>query len=207
MYCTGFILDKDLGVNIITPFVGEAGFLAVLIEIEDLEPEPLHIQHVFPTREINFSHEDAALSAPVSADFVLTHKDRDLHIDGSVKTSIRFKCCRCAKESSRLLAADFELSYVPQPKWTNEDAEIELRYEDMDIAFYDGIILDVDQMILEQIELALPMRLICRDDCKGLCYRCGADLNEGACPCKAEETDSRLSVLLDFKKNKRDVDK
>jgi uncharacterized protein len=174
----------------------------VFIEIEDLDPEPLHIHHVFPIREIKFFHGDAALNAPVAADFVLSHKDRDLHVDGTVKTAIRFKCSRCAKEFSRSFAASFDLSYLPQPKWTNENAEIELKYEDMGVGFYDGVALDVDLMVLEQIELAMPMKFVCREDCKGLCYKCGSDLNEGACLCKNEETDSRLSVLLDFQKKK-----
>jgi uncharacterized protein len=179
----------------------------VFIGIEDLKPEPLHIHHIFPVSEINFSREDAALSAPVAADFVLTHKDRDLYVDGTVETAIRFRCSRCAREFSRPIAASFDLSYLPQPKWTNEDAEIELQYEDMVVAFYDGLALDVDLMVMEQIELAMPMRLVCRDDCKGLCYRCGADLNEGTCLCKNEESDSRLSVLLDFQKKKKEMDK
>ena len=178
----------------------------MFIEIEGLKPEPLHIRHVFPIEEIKFSHEDAALSAPVAADFVLTHKDRDLRVDGTVETAIRFKCSRCAKDFSRSFAARFNLSYLPQPKWT-ENAEIELRYEDMEVAYYDGVSLDVDLMVLEQIELAMPMRFVCREDCKGLCCQCGADLNEGACLCKNKDTDSRLSVLLDLQKKKKGMDK
>jgi uncharacterized protein len=72
----------------------------------------------------------------------------------------------------------------------------------MEVAFYDGVALDVNLMILEQIELAMPMSFVCREDCKGLCYKCGADLNEGVCLCKKEETDSRLSVLLEFKQKR-----
>jgi len=207
LYSTGFILDKDTSVNIITPFANKVGVLAVFIEIEDLEQEPLHIRHVYTIREINFSREDAALSAPVATDFVLAHKDRDLQVDGTFKTAIRFTCSRCTKEFSRPLAASFDLSYLPQPKWANEGVEIELRYEDMDIAYYDGIALDVDLMVMEQIELSMPMKFVCREDCKGLCYRCGADLSEGACLCGNEETDPRLSVLLDFQKKKKEMDK
>jgi uncharacterized protein len=206
LYSTGFILDKDSSVNIITPFASKVGVLAVFIEIEDLKPEPLHVHHVYSIREINFSHEDAVLSEPVATDFVLTHKDRNLRVGGTFKTAIRFTCSRCTKEFSRSLAARFDLSYLPQPTWSNEDTEIELRYEDMDIAYYDGIALDVDLMVMEQIELALPMKFVCREDCKGLCYRCGADLNQGPCLCRNEVTDPRLSVLLDFQKKKREMD-
>jgi uncharacterized protein len=174
----------------------------VFIEIEDLSPEPLHVHHVFPAGAIKFSHEDAVLDDSVTADFVLSHKYRDLRVDGTVETSVRFRCSRCTREFSRAVSTSFDLSYLPQPKWTNEDAEIELRYEDMDVAYYDGIALDVDLMVLEQIELAMPMKFVCRESCKGLCDNCGADLNEGACFCTNEASDSRLSVLLDFKRKK-----
>jgi uncharacterized protein len=176
----------------------------VFIEIEDLKPEPLHVRHVFPTGEIKFSYEDAVLDDSVTADFILSHNDRDLQVEGTVETAIRFRCSRCTKEASRAVSASFDLSYLPQPKWPNEGAEIELRYEEMEVAYYDGIVFDVDLMVLEQIELAMPMKFVCREDCKGLCYNCGADLNEGACLCKNETTDSRLSILLDFQKKKSD---
>jgi uncharacterized protein len=172
----------------------------VFIEIESLKPEPLHVRHVFSIEDIKFSHEDAVLCEPVTVDFILTHKDRDLHANGTIGTAIRFKCSRCTKEFSQSLSTSFDLFYLPQPRWTSEGAEIELKYEDMGTAYYDGIALDVDLMVLEQIELAIPMKFVCRDDCKGLCYRCGADLNEGACLCRREEPDSRLSVLLEFRK-------
>jgi uncharacterized protein len=178
----------------------KVGVFTVFIEIADLKSEPLHVKHAFPTGEIKFFHEDAVLSEPVNADFILSHKDRNLHIYGTVQTAIRFRCSRCAKEFSRSFSTDFDLSYLPQPKWTNEESEIELKYEDMGVAYYDGIAFDVNLMVLEQIELAMPMKFICKEDCKGLCYKCGADLNERDCQCTKEETDSRLSVLLEFKK-------
>jgi uncharacterized protein len=172
----------------------------VFIEIESLKSEPLHVHHVYSAGEIKFVHEDAALSEPVKTDFVLTNNDLDLHVDGTVQTAIHFRCSRCNKEFIRNFSTSFDLSYLPQPKWTNEGSEIELKYEEMEVGYYDGIAFDVDLMVLEQIELAMPMNFICREDCKGLCYKCGADLNEKACRCVKEEPDSRLSVLLDFKK-------
>lgn len=176
----------------------------MFIEIEDLKPEPLQVHHVFPIEEIKFAHDDAALNAPIAADFMLTHRDRDLRVDGTVETAIRFRCSRCMKEFSRPFSASFDLDYLPQPKWTTEDAEIELHDGDMDVAYYDGIAFDVNLLVLEQIELAMPMQFTCREDCKGLCYKCGADLNEAACLCGSEEPDSRMSVLLEYKNKKVD---
>jgi uncharacterized protein len=96
------------------------------------------------------------------------------------------------------LAASFDLLYSPQPEGRQEE-EIELKYEDMEVAFYDGESLDVDLMTLEQIELALPMKFICDEGCKGLCPNCGADLNQGACACKLDTSDTRLAVLREFR--------
>jgi uncharacterized protein len=55
-------------------------------------------------------------------------------------------------------------------------------------------------MILEQIELAVPMKVVCKDDCKGLCFQCGTDLNEGTCSCSKDEPDARMGALLEFRK-------
>ena len=171
----------------------------MFIEIEDLEEKPLRVRHMFPIDEIRFSHEDAWLDTPVAVDFTLFPLGRELRVTGSLETSIRCRCSRCVKDFVRSFAEDFDLSYSPQPKWDGGAAEVELKYEDMDIGYYDGVRFDVNALALERIELALPMQYVCRDGCKGLCYKCGADLNEETCFCK-EEPDARLSVLLEFKK-------
>lgn len=172
----------------------------MFIEIDELKEEPLHFQHAYAAGELAFEHEDATLAEPVVVDFILTHDDRDLRLGGTVDTALLCKCSRCLSEFSRGLSAGFDLCYLPQPKWKQEGVEIELKYEDMEVGFYDGIRLDVDLMVLEQIELSIPMRFICKEDCRGLCYRCGRNLNEGDCGCDLREPDSRLSVLLEFRK-------
>jgi uncharacterized protein len=170
----------------------------VIIEIENLAPEPLHVRYTYARDVLPFRHDDASLEQAVATDFVLTRQDRALRIEGTVQTAVRFQCARCLKEFSSPFDARFTLCYLPQAEW-KENEEIELKYEDMDVAYYDGITFDVDLMVLEQIELAMPMKYVCREDCKGLCASCGSDLNEGPCPCKADTTDSRLAVLRDFR--------
>ncbi len=170
----------------------------MFIEIERLTQEPLHIQHLYAVGDLPFEHDDAVLQEPVATDFILTHKGKNLRIGGSVQTAIRCQCSRCLKEYSSRVEARFDLSYLPQSEW-KPDEEIELRYEDMGVGYYDGVLLDVDLMVLEQIELVLPMKFVCREDCRGLCPTCGEDLNEGSCPCKVDATDSRLAVLRDFR--------
>ena len=170
----------------------------MFIEIESLELEPLHVRHEYGTEELSFQHDDAALAEPVSTDFTLTHKDRDLRVAGFVRTTVRYQCSRCLVEFSRPLESRLDLFYLPQADW-KKDEEIELKYEDMVVGYYDGIRLDVDLMVLEQIELGMPMKFICREGCKGLCPSCGADLNQGPCACKADTADTRFAVLREFR--------
>ena len=174
----------------------------MFIEIEDLEEKPLHVRHLFPINEIRFSHKDARLETPVVIDFTLIPFGKELRVKGVLKTSVACRCSRCMKEFVRQFEENFDLSYSPPPEWDDGAAEVELKYEDMDIGYYDGIRFDVNALALERIELAMPMQYVCRDDCKGLCYKCGADLNEEMCLCK-EDPDVRLSALLEFKKNRK----
>ncbi|MEJ2110380.1 MAG: DUF177 domain-containing protein [Acidobacteriota bacterium] len=172
----------------------------MFIEIEDLKTESIHIQHDFPEEEIKFSHPDAVLIRPVTTNFTLFLKEGNLRAAGTMSTAIQFNCSRCAKLAVRELDTGFDLAYHSQPEWTEDNAEIELKYEDMDVGFYDGIAFDVNLMILEQIELSLPMKFVCNEDCKGLCFECGTDLNEGTCSCSREKVDPRMGTLLEFRK-------
>ena len=70
----------------------------------------------------------------------------------------------------------------------------------MDFSTYDGDRIDLDEIVREQILLALPTRQLCAEDCKGLCPSCGANLNEKACGCEQQQTDPRWSALEALKR-------
>lgn len=176
----------------------------MFIEIEGLQPEPLQLRHVYQAADLRFERKDASLEAPVSTDITLTHKNRELDIEGTVETRLRQQCARCLRQCIRDLSTHFRVSYMPHSTAVREDDEIELKDRDMNVGFYDGIRLDVDLLVLEQIELAMPMKFLCSDGCKGLCPGCGANLNEGLCRCKEEPKDPRLSALLEFRKKMHD---
>jgi len=72
-----------------------------------------------------------------------------------------------------------------------------------DGAAYEGDAVDLDELVREQILLALPSRRLCREECKGLCPTCGADLNAGRCACEQREVDPRWSALADLDKSRK----
>jgi uncharacterized protein len=82
----------------------------------------------------------------------------------------------------------------------DEDEEVELEEEDTRTAFFTGTKLAIADVLREQILLALPMKVLCRVDCKGLCPVCGMNLNSGTCTCSREEFSPHMDVLLEFKK-------
>jgi DUF177 domain-containing protein len=172
----------------------------VLIDVESLRDEPLHVHHVYAPGTLKFENEQATLTGPVEITFVLTHKERDLRLSGSVKTDLAVRCSRCLRDSAQPVDTTYDLHYAPHPRSTSSGEEIELKYDDMAVGFYDGLVFDVDIMVAEQITMALPMKVVCREDCAGLCATCGRDLNEGPCGCTPGPVDSRMATLLDFRK-------
>jgi len=172
----------------------------VFIEIEHLKPEPFHIRHTYSLTDLPLGSDDTVLAESAVVDLALTREDRDLRLQGSVKTAVRCQCARCLKGFALSVDTLFTLFYLPHPEVSGEEEEIQLRYEDLDIGFYDGIRFDVDAMIVEQIYLNMPMKLVCSETCRGLCATCGSDLNEKSCRCADAEADPRLEVLLEFRK-------
>ena len=71
--------------------------------------------------------------------------------------------------------------------------------EDMDVEYYEEETIDLDPIILEQIVLQIPMRVVCRETCRGLCPQCGTNLNISSCTCSGRMIDERLSVLKNLK--------
>jgi uncharacterized protein len=93
--------------------------------------------------------------------------------------------------------ARFELRYVPQVENAG-DAEREIDEDDLTTAFYREGLLDVIEMLREQFQLALPMKPLCAESCRGLCPECGANLNRAECGCRPTWVDPRLAPLKEL---------
>ena len=116
--------------------------------------------------------------------------DRKLYMEGDTKLSLYIPCDRCLAESRRA----YDRAFVHGLARTLFDEE-----NDDYIVVEDGI-LDLDGLVMEDITLEMPMQMLCKEDCKGLCPQCGADLNKGDCGCK-KPGDPRFDVLNDLLKS------
>jgi uncharacterized protein len=97
----------------------------------------------------------------------------------------------------RPIETNFDLRYQPHSLNTGE-GEREVEEDDLTTAFYENDTIDLGQLILEQLYLALPMKPLCAADCKGLCTVCGANLNITSCSCTSRWDDPRLAALKEL---------
>lgn len=123
------------------------------------------------------------------------YKDKErFRLAGRVRTRLELGCSRCVEPYGLAVDQAFDLRYVPQ-KDAGEFVEREIDADDMTVAFYEGDTIDLAQLLEEQLYLALPMKPLCRPDCRGLCGKCGTNLNQDVCGCTDVWVDPRLDAL------------
>lgn len=146
-----------------------------------------------------------------------------VHLKGAFRATVAAPCRRCLKDQSLDIPVEFSLRMVPHAEVVGpeedggpgrhkgkrrhgkKDDEAELsaasfELDEVDAEPFDGKTIDLDPILREQLLLALPVTVLCQEDCRGLCARCGQDLNEGDCGHGAmKEVDVRLAKLKDIK--------
>jgi uncharacterized protein len=142
--------------------------------------------------------DDFRVAAPVRLAFDIVKDQRHFRLAGGVKTTLELPCSRCLETFLSPVDSQFDLRYQPDAPETAE-GEREIREDDLTTAYYENDEIDLGQLMREQFYLALPMKPLCRDDCRGLCPLCGMNLNRGTCECKREWEDPRLAVLKKLK--------
>lgn len=121
----------------------------------------------------------------------------NVFIEGTAATTVEAPCGRCLEMTRQPVNASFRYTFTPPPDQSKE--EWELTAEDLDFAYYEEDIIDLDALVFEQVMLHMPIKPLCAESCKGLCPRCGIDLNKATCRCQAETFDERLAALKRFK--------
>ena len=124
-------------------------------------------------------------------------------LTGRIQSVLKVPCCRCLEGYLRPVNIECDLLYVPfnQNKGTGES---EVEREDLSTSFYMDQVLDLGQLVDEQFHLSLPMKPLCGEDCRGLCQKCGVNLNQGSCACDRTWRDPRWSALEGLLKREKD---
>lgn len=179
----------------------------MFIKIKDLELRKIEFAEALAPGVIDWGEDikqKGALRTTGRAELLAESRDaglvvKDIRVVGSFSVAIETHCARCLELVKNALAESFDLLYRPQGiDAAGEDASI--GPSETEIGYYHGDGLLLEDVLKEQVLLALPAKQVCRSDCKGLCPHCGCNLNLESCHCTVTLTDPRWGALEEIRK-------
>ena len=180
------------------------------IHIEQIEEEGLSIEfeksmEAFPVLAEMVANGECEFAAPIRTALKALRIGDMVEVDGDIETSVCLPCSRCLQPFETALHSHFAVTYMQQSEEAAADGEpqeIELSVEDIGIVYFQGEKINLLETIQEQVIMEFPLRALCRSDCKGLCSRCGADLNRDSCNCDRRSSPGNFAVLKNLKLDK-----
>ncbi len=128
-------------------------------------------------------------------------KGRQLMINGKTSLKLEIPCDRCLEAVEVMLELDFHKKVN-----LSQSEDDNMFSEEFDESNYiDGYALDVDELVYNEVLIGWPTKILCSEDCKGICNVCGQNLNRGTCDCEDTSLDPRMSVIRDVFKNFKEV--
>jgi uncharacterized protein len=171
------------------------------LDLEGWSDTDLHLEHEVPTSRLALEGCRPPETLTLALDVHRTGLPGayEYHLRGVVEGAMTLTCVRCLAEFPWKLHAPFDIRFLPisaKPLHDDEEAdEHEMVAGDADMEYYRRPVFDLVSLVREQVYLELPMDPVCREDCAGLCPRCGADRNQGAHECQEKPIDPRWSAL------------
>lgn len=145
--------------------------------------------------------ESVKTLSPLHAVLKIRTIGSEVLVNGSMEGDIELTCSRCLNAYAMKASSPINVVYEPSAMLDKEEHH-KLKSDELDIGFYKNDTLDTDEVLVEQLLLSIPMKPLCSSECKGICPKCGADLNVSGCNCSTSEVDSRLKVLEQLLKKK-----
>jgi len=170
------------------------------VDLKDLE-QKVSLTGTFEPGVIDFDSESARQAGPLEWSATAERVGEEIRITGNLTVPMELSCSRCLELAQSNIAKSFDLFFRQrEEELFDEDDDIELSEEDTRTAFFTGTQLAIGDVLREQVLLALPMKALCKVDCKGLCPVCGANRNQTACTCAGEVFSPHMEKLLEIKR-------
>ena len=169
----------------------------MFLSVKEMELQKVRFDETYEPGQIDFTGEDIVQASPLAAKGtaeLLAHSDGQMRIQGKIKVEMTSQCDRCLGGARFALDSGFDLFYRPSSQLPDED-EVAIDEGEAQIGFYEDGGMELEDILREQILLALPMQRVCSDVCKGICPACGKNRNETECDCKLETHDDRWGAL------------
>jgi uncharacterized protein len=167
------------------------------IELENLEHGGGAFSREYAAGDLKFDEPELSLVEPVRVAGRIRRRNEEVELQGTLVTRAAVACGRCLKPVEFPIDVKFAERFAPAVAWRDEEQH-ELQQEDLNLAVFDGEAIELDDLVKEEILLAMPGHILCDEKCKGLCPHCGANLNETSCDCATNQIDSRWEKLKDL---------
>lgn len=173
----------------------------MILSVKELELRKVRFDETFEPGRIDFAGEELEQAGPLSVKGtaeMLENSDGEIRIRGDYRVEMESQCDRCLGRARFPLAESFDLFYRPAAEIAR-DEEVAIDEGEAEIGFYEGGGIELEDILREQVLLALPMQRVCEEACKGICPVCGRNRNEGECGCSPVVVDDRWSALRQLK--------
>lgn len=161
--------------------------MEIILQDSSVKSISKDIDFAYHKENLVYNNETIEILKPIQIKGNVTVLQGVAELKLSVSTRLLFTCSRC------LEAFETDLDLMLNEKVSKDEQE-----DESIVTLEEGNVLDIRDVVMNNIYLALPLKVLCKEDCKGLCQDCGKNLNEGQCSCSNEEVDPRLSALKDM---------
>jgi uncharacterized protein len=168
--------------------------MSLLLDLSRMREAHGRVERTISPSVLGAEDEPYTVAAPVSLAFDIDKDGQQFHLVGTVKAVLSLDCGRCLETYAFPVDASFDVLYLPHAENAGE-GEVEVEDDDLTTAYYGDDQIDLAQLVREQFYLAIPMKPLCREECRGLCPECGTNRNTGSCDCVQAWTDPRLDGL------------
>jgi uncharacterized protein len=172
----------------------------MFLDVKELAVHKIRLRQSYAPGSVDYHTTDFRQAEPLEVHAEADLVEGQIRITGELHTRLEMTCARCLEAVTEEVSREFDLFYRPAESMTREE-EFRLKLDDTEIAFFQGDGLFLADVLAEQVLLAIPMKVICRSDCRGLCPHCGANLNTDECRCESHASDPRLAPLARLKQD------
>jgi DUF177 domain-containing protein len=166
----------------------------VKITLQELELHRIEVHKTYGSGDLDYHTAEFQQQGPLKVDAVAELLGSEIRIRGRLKTRLNASCDRCLTAVEFPVEHDFDLFYRPMADIAHEE-EVEVPEDESEVGFYTGEGVDLNDLVVEQVILAMPMKIVCRAACQGLCPVCGIDRNKEKCRCAQQRKESPFASL------------
>lgn len=170
----------------------------MFLDVKELAVRKIRIRKSYAPGMLDFHSGDFRQAGPLDLRATAELVEGHIRIYGHFGVRVELTCARCLEAVAEEVSRDFDLYYRPASN-SPAEGEIHLKDGDTEVGFFQGEGVFLADVLTEQVNLQIPMKAICRSDCRGLCPQCGANLNHADCRCETHKADPRLAALARFK--------